>query len=80
MTPAPAPGTAAVWEEMEWAAGPGVGGLKAFELQGAGEGIDRLEGTEGQAMPSARHLFQQRLARSGWRLHECRGTAPKFCL
>lgn len=80
MTPAPAPGTAARWEEMGWAAGPGVGGVKAFERQDAGEGIDGLEGAEAQSMPSARHLFQQRLTRSGWKLHKCRGTAPKFCL
>lgn len=80
MTPAPTPGAAAGWEEMGWAAGPGVGGVKAFERQGVGEGIDCLEGAEAQSMLSARHLFRQRLARSGWRLHKYRGTAPKFCL
>lgn len=80
MTPAPALGAAAGWEEMGWAAGSGVGGMKAFERQGVGEGIDRLEAAEAQDMPSARHLFQQRLTRSGWRLNKCRGMAPKFCL
>lgn len=43
---------------MGWAAGPGVGDAKAFELRGAGEGIERLEGTEARGLPSARHLFR----------------------
>lgn len=43
---------------MGWAAGPGVGGVKAFELRGAGEGIERLEGAEARGLPSARHLFR----------------------
>lgn len=65
---------------MGRAAGPGAEAGRAFGLPGAGAGIERLEGAGAQGMPGARHLFQQRLAWSGWRLHKCRGTAPKLCL
>ena len=57
---------------------PALGGLKSLELQGAGEGVNCLEGAEAQGTSPARHLFRQRLGRLGRRLRMCRGTAPKL--